>query len=633
MSRIREREKEERIKNIKAEYRKSANRAMVKKIVFVVVFALIVTAVTAVATVRNERTECTRIAVVTDTHVVASSLFTAENYDDYRYSNKMMDISEAIFNTFADELIKEKTDFLLITGDITEYGDRASHIAVTKALKRLEDNGVDVFVINGNHDVKGYYGSDRITRKEFRELYYDFGYSEAIVTKDNTLSYVADIDEKHRLIAIDNIDYTGSTLTEDKESLSDEHRLWVYDQLDICIREEKIPVIISHKPLVTHFPEVSEIIDNTEEETQFKKLTEYFAKNGAKIGFSGHEHTNDIKTVKFNDKYEYTEVESSCFSYGPPTYRIMKSDGNEINISTRILDNLNKKYVSLFMPDDEWKQIEKDGLKTYGEFIIGRVIDDVSEEIIGVNGILNKPLTGEWSKFDSLYNVFKTDVLYKFINMPYYKKDANGTESLEEIVEEYGYTLPETEYKNLMDLIKKYVTSYLAGDEDFGSDLPVLAEYSIYSFILLFSEASEDLCDELETVYPEEGPLEINLDMQRLFDEGELELYDSNIIPLLIKFAYKLFDDTGIEFGFLNNGLGDPGTGKGVHNSFILGALSGLTKGKFDGVDQYIYDKYILLGGEDGLLRDGFFKKFAPDAIKDMYPSDSEYTLKINENT
>ena len=108
MSRIREREKEERIKNIKAEYRKSANRAMVKKIVFVVVFALIVTAVTAIAAVRNERTECTRIAVVTDTHVVASSLFTAENYDDYRYSNKMMDISEAIFNTFADELIKEK---------------------------------------------------------------------------------------------------------------------------------------------------------------------------------------------------------------------------------------------------------------------------------------------------------------------------------------------------------------------------------------------------------------------------------------------------------------------------------------------------------------------------------------------
>lgn len=638
MSRVKEREKEERMKKIKAEYRKSVNRAMVKKIVLLVVLVLIVTVITVVAVVKNERTEDIRIAVVTDTHVVASSLFTAENYDDYRYSNKMMDISEAIFDTFADELIKDEVDFLLITGDITEYGDRASHMAVTKTLKKLEDNGVGVFVINGNHDIKGYHGSDRLTREEFKELYCDFGYSEAIATKSDTLSYVADIDEKHRLIAIDNIDYTGAISTENKESLSDEHRLWLYDQLDICMREEKIPVIISHKPLVTHFPEVSEIIDNTEEEMQYKELTEYLAKNGAKIGFAGHEHTNDIKTVKFNDKFEYTEVESSCFSFGPPTYRIMKSDGNEINISTRILRGLDKKYVSPFMPEEEWKQIQTDGLKGYGEFTINRVIDDVIEEIIGEDGTLNKPLVDKWSKFDNLYNVFKTDVLLKFFNMPYYKKDANETESLEEIVESYGYVLPETEYKNLTDLIKKYVTKYVEGDEDFGSDLTILAEYSIYSFILLFSDVTESICNELEAIYPEEGPFEIKLNMQSLFDEGKLELFDSNVVPIVVELANLVKNEGLIElpidinFEFFNNGLGDPGTEKGVHNSIILGTLSGYTKGKFDGVDQYVYDKYVLIGGENGLLRDGFFKKFAPDAIKDMYPSDTEYTILINEN-
>ncbi len=74
-------------------------------------------------------------------------------------------------------------DILLVTGDLSSEGELASHQGFASQMKRLEDAGIAVFVIPGNHDLYNYSamsfqddtkvsGTDLYTTlDQFREIY------------------------------------------------------------------------------------------------------------------------------------------------------------------------------------------------------------------------------------------------------------------------------------------------------------------------------------------------------------------------------------------------------------------------------------------------------------------------------
>ena len=114
---------------------------------------------------------------------------------------KMTQYSEEISEAFVTEVIAQKPDEVLIGGDITFNCEKLSHEDFILKLRRIEEAGIDVLAIPGNHDVeypfsRGYegessYKTDYTTEADFLEYYKDFGPDIAYTVSPDGLSYIA----------------------------------------------------------------------------------------------------------------------------------------------------------------------------------------------------------------------------------------------------------------------------------------------------------------------------------------------------------------------------------------------------------------------------------------------------------
>ena len=143
-----------------------------------------------------------KMAIISDLHVMAPELLVKEGdaFEEYLVRDrKMLRESAEILHTLVDNIIEEKPQLTLVTGDLTKDGERVSHLMVAKELQRLVDAGIQVLVVPGNHDInnpdaKVYDGdtatpTDTITRSEFADIYRNMGYDERSRRDPDTLSY------------------------------------------------------------------------------------------------------------------------------------------------------------------------------------------------------------------------------------------------------------------------------------------------------------------------------------------------------------------------------------------------------------------------------------------------------------
>ena len=134
-----------------------------------------------------------RVGVLSDIHLYPTSLGTSGSaLAAYIAADpKMLIDSEAILNAAIDGLIQEHVKFVIIPGDLTKDGELASHVLMAKHLAKLEQRGIQVYVVPGNHDINNsdavrYLGDKTLARcgltpQLFRAIYQRFGYGQAIV--------------------------------------------------------------------------------------------------------------------------------------------------------------------------------------------------------------------------------------------------------------------------------------------------------------------------------------------------------------------------------------------------------------------------------------------------------------------
>lgn len=126
---------------------------------------------------------------------------------------KAMAYSDALIEAFVAQVIAEKPDALILSGDLTFNGARESHKALSLRLARVRDAGIPVFVLPGNHDLNsssaarfegdGYTRVDGVTAGEFAALYHAFGFDGALSRDADSLSYVAALSDDLRLLMLD----------------------------------------------------------------------------------------------------------------------------------------------------------------------------------------------------------------------------------------------------------------------------------------------------------------------------------------------------------------------------------------------------------------------------------------------
>ena len=106
----------------------------------------------------------------------------------------MEDLHQVLEKVVAD-ILREEVDILLIPGDLTNHGERQSHLDFQKILHAIQEKGIDVFVVPGNHDVNIPGPTEGISKEEFAEMYAPFGYANALASDRHSLSYLYALDD------------------------------------------------------------------------------------------------------------------------------------------------------------------------------------------------------------------------------------------------------------------------------------------------------------------------------------------------------------------------------------------------------------------------------------------------------
>ncbi len=260
----------------------------------------------------SEQNEEFEIWVISDMHHLASSL--REDNDELKRfvesgDGRLLHYSKEILDAFLWELAQSPPDILLVSGDLTTNGAKASHKELAEYFYAIEAVGTEVFVIPGNHDINNphalsFVGNKRafvpsITPKEFRQIYWDFGFSSAISEDDTSLSYLSRIDltgtnhakEEFYLIMLDSNSYdfnyqfnmpiSGGRLQKDTVE-------WLEGVAPIVGEQRAISV--SHHNLVNHAKMFSRGFDLS----NAKEVRTILQRLGVRVNLSGHIHIQDI---------------------------------------------------------------------------------------------------------------------------------------------------------------------------------------------------------------------------------------------------------------------------------------------------------------------------------------------------
>ena len=288
----------------------------------------------------------TKIAVLTDTHVIAPELYESDSQawqNKLASDRKLLDYSQRIFDYLVDKFKsgEDKPDLLLLTGDLTKDGELLSHQYVAGRLKELKAAGVKVYVIPGNHDIdnssaESYNGAtttkvESVTSEGFASLYADYGYSNT--TRDpNSLSYAAEPVEGLMLIGIDS--HTGALPSGTLD--------WVCKQAQKAYNEGKQVIAMMHHPLFPHILGADMYVSSATV-ADYATVRNSLADAGVRVVLSGHFHTSDIAKDWNADltKEIYDVNTGSTISY-PCDYRVMtlSADMQTLDIKTGSVTSL-----------------------------------------------------------------------------------------------------------------------------------------------------------------------------------------------------------------------------------------------------------------------------------------------------
>lgn len=202
-----------------------------------------------------------RMLIGTDIHYLSRELTDGGSAFQYMVEHgdgKIVTYAEEITDAFLEEVIRQAPDVLILSGDLTLDGEKKSHEELAEKLYAVEDEGIPVLVIPGNHDINNrhaanYQGDQRLpaeftTPEEFREIYRHFGYDESISEDRTSLSYVYELDEDTRFLMLDSCQYNQKARV-GGAILSDTYD-WIEDMLEEAWEDGADIIPVAHHNLL-----------------------------------------------------------------------------------------------------------------------------------------------------------------------------------------------------------------------------------------------------------------------------------------------------------------------------------------------------------------------------------------------
>lgn len=254
-------------------------------------------------------------------------------FDTYTMGNDgtIVPYLDEITDAFLEEVRAERPSALILSGDLSQNGEKANHQALAGKLERVQEAGIPVLVIPGNHDINhpwaATYFEDQVSpaegtsSEEFYQIYRQFGYDQAASRASDSLSYVYHLDEKYWLMMLDScmcepVHETGGKLSAGTVA-------WMKTQLEEAKKQGVTVIPVSHHNLLdesTLYPEEC-TIENSKEVTAL--LEEY----GVPVYLSGHMHLQRIKkhtsALTAPGGYGIHEIVTSPLTMWPCQYSVL----------------------------------------------------------------------------------------------------------------------------------------------------------------------------------------------------------------------------------------------------------------------------------------------------------------------
>ncbi len=276
-----------------------------------------------------------RAVIASDLHYIAPELTdggpgyqqTLKNGD-----SKFMPYVEEITDAFLDEVLADSPDVVLLTGDLTFNGAEISHRRLAGKLQRLEDAGIPVLVLPGNHDVYNenaalYRGGsfERVPfadSESFAGIYRDFGPGEALSADSDSLSYVWQLNEQVWIMMLD------ENTAHDFCGLSDRSFQWIEAQLQKAREEGRFVLVAGHQNVFQH-----SIFRGGYVIQGAQRLQELLRRYGVPLCLSGHLHTQHVLSED-----GLTEIATSALCSYPCQYAVLTAEDGRLRYGTRRLD-------------------------------------------------------------------------------------------------------------------------------------------------------------------------------------------------------------------------------------------------------------------------------------------------------
>ncbi len=271
---------------------------------------------------------------------------------------KLLVESDAILDAVIEGILREHVKFVIITGDLTKDGELLDHARVTRYLAKLEQHGIQVFVVPGNHDI---YNSHAVryvgdttqpvlgtTPELFRLLYQRCGYGGEAVDRDtNSLSYVVEPVRGLWLLAVDTCKYKESKqlgYPVVSGRIRPETMAWIQDVMQKAHAQGKQVIAFMHHGVNQHFFGEAQLFPDYLLD-DWVNTSIALAQTGLKVVFTGHYHSQDAAYLvdeNMNPLSPLVDVETGSLVTYPCAYRVATLDThNLLHIESRRVTAIN----------------------------------------------------------------------------------------------------------------------------------------------------------------------------------------------------------------------------------------------------------------------------------------------------
>ncbi len=407
-----------------------------------------------------------------------------EDYATVSSSGELFKESLAINTAFTEKMKTSDCQAVLVTGDLSQNGNTDNHIKMAEFFADIESTGKKVFVTAGNHDL---YGTEP---EEFKAIYAAFGFDEAIAQDSASLSYVAEIDDDYRLIAVD------TTIPgESACSLSETTVEWIKSQVLKAKQDGKKLISVSHHNFMEHAL-LSSLVQKDSVIDKSLGLNDFYADNGVKYNFTGHTHNSDIMSYTSASGNTYYEASTTSLCLNSCSYREV-TFGQEVKFERKTIDEIDSSLIKAETYTAQELECLENDFTQYSKNVYYAGLRRLA--VGSVKGAaLCQRLNITKENDPEMYEVITQlgDKLAEGLEMPLYIKDeTEAGKSIEALVQKYSTTLPASNYTTPVEVATVLYEANTLGDENYPA---YSTEIVIFTRALaaVVSYCVEDLNDE-----------------------------------------------------------------------------------------------------------------------------------------